>query len=96
MATAESDGGYGAPAPLYETCKDGDTSLGVTIIDAIAAVEDIDPTSESLGLYESVDLEAVETLFEHRSQGERWRFEFSAGGYTVIVDGDGFVTIFDR
>lgn len=95
MATAETEMGYGVPAPLYETCKDGDTSLGVTIIDAIAAVEGIDPTCEDLELYESIDLEAVETLFEQRPSGERWRFEFTAGGYTVIVDGDGFVTVFE-
>ncbi|WP_158058299.1 HalOD1 output domain-containing protein [Halorussus halophilus] len=95
MGTAETEVGYGVSAPLYETRHDDDTSLGVTIIDAIAAVEEIDPMCEDLGLYESVDLEAVETLFEHRPSGERWRFEFTAGGYTVIVDGDGFVTVFE-
>jgi hypothetical protein len=82
-------------SPAYETHHDldGEAALSQTVIEAIATAEGVDPTSCDLKLYDSVDLEALDNLFDRRSSDDHWRFEFSIDGYLVVVTGDGNVTV---
>ena len=96
MSTANDDGPYGGPSPLYETCHDGDDRhISTTIIEAVARVEGVDPTSTDLRLYDAVDLEALDALFEQSGTDGDWQFEFSVHGFRIIVDGDGYVSVFE-
>ena len=96
MATAGDDRLHGDPTLLHETRHDGDdVHISTTIIQAVAHVEGVDPTGTDLRLYDSVDLEALDALFERRGTDTHWRFEFTVHDYTVIVDGDGYVTVFE-
>ena len=96
MATVDDDRPYGEPAPIHEAHHDADDSLSVTIIDALASVEGVDPTDTDLRLYDEIDLEALDALFRRDSGAGHWRFEFSVLEYRVIVDADGHISIFER
>ncbi|MFC7081757.1 HalOD1 output domain-containing protein [Halorussus caseinilyticus] len=95
MATADGNRSRTERDPAYETRHEtgGEASLSETIIDAVATAEDVDPTSCDLGLYEAVDLEALDTLFDRRSADDHWRFEFAIDEFLVTVTGDGRVTV---
>lgn len=98
MATAEGNRPCRGATPASELRHDldGKAALSETIIDAVATAEGVDPMDCDLELYEAVDLEALDALFEHRRPGSHWRFEFSIDGYLVVVDGDGTVTVFEE
>lgn len=98
MATADSNRSRCGTGPVHETRHDpdGPTTLGETVIDAVATAEGVDPTDSDLELYRAVDLEALDALFERRSGDGRWRFEFSVGDRLVVVEGNGLVTVYDQ
>ncbi|WP_162224633.1 HalOD1 output domain-containing protein [Halorussus amylolyticus] len=75
---------------------DGDRPISATIIDAVAAAEGVDPTDCTVELYEVIDLEAFDVLFERRSLDDHWRFEFTVSEYRVVIDGRGRVAVHDR
>ncbi|UPV75872.1 hypothetical protein M0R89_07380 [Halorussus limi] len=82
---------------VHETRHDGDAvSISETIIEAVAAAEGVDPTDRDLQLYEAVDLEALDALFDRRSSDGHWQFEFSVDDYLVVVTGDGNVSVWER
>jgi hypothetical protein len=81
---------------MYSTAHDAETPISQTIIEAVATVEGVDPLDCDLELYEAVDLEALDALFEHRSSDDHWRFEFAIDEYVVVVEADGDVTICER
>ena len=95
MSTIDTDRSCAGSVPVHKAHHDptGDGALSVTVIKAVAAAEGVDPTDCDLGLYEAVDLEALDALFEGRSRDAQWRFEFSIGDYLVITDGDGSITV---
>jgi hypothetical protein len=95
MSIVDGDRPYEGTIPTYETCHDfdGAASLSETVIDAIATAEGVDPMSFDLELYEAVDLEALDALFDRRSPDGHWRFEFSVESYLVVVAGDGNVSV---
>lgn len=72
-----------------------DESVGVAVIEAVAAVEGVRPIDVDLQLYDYLDLEALDALFDHsRRKGEgTWTMEFSVDGYEVTVRDDGVVSI---
>ena len=74
---------------------DGAAPISATVIDAIAATEGVDPTDSDLELYDVIDLEALDVLFERRSFDDHWRFEFTARDHVVVVHGDGRVAVFE-
>ncbi|NHN60789.1 MULTISPECIES: HalOD1 output domain-containing protein [Halorussus] len=98
MATADGNTLRSGQTPIHETFHDtaGDASLSETVIDAVAAAEGVDPTDADFELYEAVDLEALDALFERRSRDGRWRFEFTIDGLLVTVDGDGRIAVWER
>lgn len=97
MSTVDKDTSSGSSIPIHEAHYDptGEGELSGTVIEAVAAAEGVDPTDCDLELYEAVDLEALDMLFERRSRDGRWRFEFSIGDHLVVVEGDGTVTIYE-
>jgi hypothetical protein len=96
MATADGNRPYSGGVPVYETRHGGDVSLSQTIIEAVASAEGVDPTDRDLELYEAVDLEALDALYDRRSPGDHWQFEFAIDGYLVVVTGDGNVSVWDE
>ncbi|WP_135829880.1 HalOD1 output domain-containing protein [Halorussus halobius] len=98
MATADRNWSRGRTASVHETRHDPDDSaaLSETVIDAVAAAEGVDPTDSDLELYQAVDLEALDVLFERRSGDGRWRFEFSIDDLLVVVEGAGTVRVYER
>lgn len=70
-------------------------SVTIAVIEAIAAVEGVSPVDVDLKLYDYLDLEALDDLFNHASRrgNAMWTMEFSVEGYDVTVRDDGAVTI---
>jgi hypothetical protein len=98
MATADGDRSHPCESTAYETSHDadGEAALSETIIFAVATADGVDPIESDLQLYDAVDLEALDALFERRSPDDHWRFEFSVEDYLVVVEGNGDVTVCDR
>ena len=96
MATADGNRLRREGVPVYEAHRDGDAPISQTIIEAVASVEGVDPTDRDLELYEAVDLEALDTLFDRRSSDAHWQFEFTIDGYLVAVTGEGRVSVWER
>ncbi|WP_167599383.1 HalOD1 output domain-containing protein [Halorussus marinus] len=97
MATANPESSERAVAPKHEAYHDpdGDAALSTTVINAVAAAEGVDPTHRNLQLYDALDLEALDSLFERRSRGDHWRFEFGVHDLVVVVHGDGCIAVYD-
>ena len=95
MSTIDSERSCTGSVPVHEAHHDptGEGALSATVIEAVAAAKGVDPTDCDLKLYEAVDLEALDALFEGRSRDGRWRFEFSIGDHLVVVEGDGRITV---
>lgn len=97
MATADGDGSVRCGAPVHEARHDlgGEAPVSATVIEAIAAAEDVDPTDSDLELYDTIDLEALDVLFERRSFDDHWHFEFAVRDYVIVIHGDGRVMVCD-
>lgn len=98
MPTVDGERPYEDRSPVHETHYDTDVSsaLSETVVEAIATAKGVDPIDCDLQLYEAVDLEALDTLFDRRAPDSHWRFEFSIEGYLVVVTGDGTVAVFEH
>lgn len=68
----------------------GTDELSTDVITAIADEEGVDPMDLEPPLYEVVDLDALEMLFDRDADG---RFVFSYNGYDVTVTSGGEVSI---
>ena len=60
------------------------------VIEAIADATGTDPLTMTPPLYEVVDTDALDTLYDH---GCVTSVEFDYDGHTVVVDGDRTVTV---
>jgi len=65
-------------------------NVSVAVIESIAAVAGTDPLEMEPPLYEAVDTDALDKLFE---RGDPERVEFEYDGHEVTVTGDGTVTV---
>lgn len=77
-------------------------SLSYEVIAAVAEREGVDPTDieppEYESLYESINPEALDSLFAPRSDGSkrtRGRVEFTYCGYRILVTSEGDVQVRD-
>ena len=59
--------------------------------DAVAAAERRDPRYLRSGIEESLDTDALDSLFSNGSTGARLSFRYA--GYVVEVNGDGWVRV---
>lgn len=98
MSTVDGNRPCRDGSATYETSHDvdGEAALSETIIFAVASAKGVDPIECDLELYDAVDLEALDALFEHHSPDDHWRFEFSVDEYLVFVEGNGDVTVCER
>jgi hypothetical protein len=90
MAVATND------AELHRTEHDRDRDGPITdaVVEALAAVEGVEPENLDLRLYDSIDGDAVERLYEITAdRGERLRLAFTVGEYEVVVDNRGYVAV---
>ncbi|WP_436346736.1 HalOD1 output domain-containing protein [Natronorubrum sp. FCH18a] len=85
------------PVGVHHYDSDSDTSPAVAVIRAIAVVTDTKP-GDLAPLYETIDTEALNELFEHHSNaphsGEQV-LAFTADGWNVFVRDDGQIRVCD-
>lgn len=85
------------PVGIHHYDRDSDTSPTDAVVRVIAVVTDTDP-GDLAPLYESVDTEALNELFEHRSNapysGEQV-LAFTVNGWNVFVRDDGQIRVCD-
>lgn len=84
-------------SPVYETQFGGDSgrSPSVAVVEAIAAVEDVDVT-ELDPLFDDVDPEVLDQLFgQGDASASTKSLKFTVDNWTVFVRGDGSVRICD-
>ena len=69
----------------------------IAIVEAIAAIEDVTPTDVEFTLYEELDPESLDTLFDEQDDPEEAEAdvvaEFHIDKYTVQVTSDGQLTV---
>ncbi|NHN60629.1 MULTISPECIES: HalOD1 output domain-containing protein [Halorussus] len=85
-----------AAEPLYRANhdRDRDGPLSDAVVEALAAVENVDPDELDLRLYDSVDGDALDRLYEVTAErSERLRVTFSIGDYEVTVRDDGLLEV---
>lgn len=85
--------------PLYRVThdRDRDGPLSDAVVEALAAVENVEPDELDLRLYDSVDGDALDRLYEVTAErSERLRVTFSIGDYEVTVQDDGLLEVRDR
>lgn len=70
---------------------DGDAAVGFTIVNRIADLESVDPMDLD-PLFEVVDAEALETLFQSNATSNAF-VSFEYHGYRVVVDAEKRVRI---
>lgn len=89
MAVATND------AELYRTEHDPDDGpVTDAVVEALAAVENVEPEDLDLRLYDSVDGDAVERLYETTAdRDEHLRVAFTIDTYEVVVDSSGLVVV---
>ena len=76
----------------------GEQGVAVAVIEAVAAAAGRDPT-ELPPLYETVDPDALDSLFAHRRQRsapDECRFAFAYAGYDVVVSDGSCVRVRER
>lgn len=72
---------------------DGATTLSNTVIEAIAEVAGVDPTRTAIPLADSIDPDALDTLFAD-DEGDA-QVSFTVCGLEVLVWSDGEIRIVD-
>lgn len=70
----------------------GDEPVTAAVITAIAEHEEIDPVELEPPLFEAIDVDALNELFPHGSEGT---IQFLYRGHQITVSADGEVTIED-
>lgn len=77
--------------------RDGDRSPTEAVVMAIAALTNTEPTDVA-PLYESIDVDALDRLFENRSAGRdpsETVLGFTVNGWNVFVRDDGRIRVCD-
>jgi hypothetical protein len=97
VATRETSGVD--PSPVVHrtgTGSDGDGSVSSVVVEAVAEAAGTSPTDLADPLYEAVDPDALDRLFETGDDTTGGRVEFSYADYrvTVTVDDDVYVYVY--
>ncbi|WP_158056618.1 HalOD1 output domain-containing protein [Halorussus halophilus] len=71
----------------------GSATLSETVIEAIADIADVDPTTTLIPLAEAVDPDSLDTLFENREANPNSCVVFYLCGLEVATYADGHVRI---
>jgi hypothetical protein len=84
---------------LYRTeyGRERDGSISGTVVGALAAVENVDSENLDVGLYDSIESDALDTLYRTAAErSERLHVTFTIGAYEVTVEDDGRVAVRKR
>lgn len=84
---------------LHETeyDQDGNSSISDAIVEALAEVESVEPENLSMRLYDSVDSDALDSLYQTAvERPERLRVAFTIDSYEVVVEDGGRVLVRER
>lgn len=78
-----------------QTAVASEGSVSEAVIESVAKAEGVPPTELAAPLYESVDPEALEKVFEASPRAGRMegQITFPYCGYEVTVAGDGYVSV---
>lgn len=78
-----------------ETTGPGEQTLALSIVEAVAATKDTDPTALDLQLSDHVDLDALNTLYNHSTASEEtsWQVRFRVDEVEVTVRSNGRIMI---
>lgn len=69
-------------------------TLSVAVAEALAAARGIEPIDLDITLYDYLDPEALDRMYERcDGDGTTWRLEFAADRHHVIVRSDGLVAV---
>lgn len=82
---------HAPPRPRAGPGRPG-VQASTTVVTAIAAAEDVDPTELDVTLYDVIDPDALDALFEQPGN-EDLVVEFGVGEYTVTVRGSDHVLV---
>jgi hypothetical protein len=96
MAVATNDAD---PEVLYRARhdRDQDGPISERIVEALATVENVEPDELGARLYDSVDPEALDSVYGTAAErSERLRLAFTIGDYEVVVSDDGCVLVRER
>lgn len=68
-------------------------TLSTAVAGIVARKLGVEPTDGDFRLYEHLDSEALDMLYDHakRREDASWRLEFAVGEETVIVSSDGVI-----
>lgn len=94
MGEKEHTPGVEYTAEQYITRYGHDDELATKVVEAVAAVEGVDPT-EVGPLNDAVDPDCLSRLFSPGSEGGRadGYVAFTFGGHTVTVDSEGTIVV---
>ena len=83
-------------SPAYHVYHDDSRTVSETVIDAVAAIQNLDPTDTRIPLDESVDPDALDAIFEDTFDG-RTRYDgrvvFEVAGLEVFVHANSHIFI---
>lgn len=70
-------------------------SLSTVLAEIVAKTKGIDPTDSEFRLYEHLDTEALDAMYDHarRQAAVSWHLEFTIGDETVHVRSDGSIEV---
>lgn len=78
-----------------QTTTAGERSVSRTVVEAVAEAEGVDPLEITSSLYEVIDPDALDRIFDATPTAGRMegRVTFRYSGYEVTVCGDGYVSV---
>lgn len=77
------------------SAPDRSEPLGQTVVEAVARAEGVDPLDLPVPLYDAIDPDALDALFQSGDAGVDGYIEFVYYGYEVTVTADGGVAVDD-
>ena len=97
MASSSGSSPTRAGDRRYEVTFDPgeDASVSVSVVEAIASVEGVEPGSVDFHLDDYVDADALDSLVRHATTrpDAGWTVEFAVDEYVVTVGSDGRITV---
>ncbi|NEU55224.1 HalOD1 output domain-containing protein [Halorussus sp. MSC15.2] len=77
--------------------RDSDGPVSDAVVEALAAVENVEPQNLDVRLYDSIDGDALECLYETTAErSERLRVTFTISAYEVTIEDDGYIVVRER
>lgn len=92
MSDRGSEEGSDQTKPPFRTQYSAEEPPSLAVCRALASIEGVEPTDLDI-LYESIDPDALDAIFDSPESKREVVVEFRAAGHRVIVESDGNITI---